>query len=136
MKIGFTAGVFDLFNAGHVLMLEKCKKECDFLIVGIQTDPTIDRPKTKHKPVQSIIERTIEVLGSRYVDTTIVYQTEKDLEDILDTQPINIRFVGMDHKGGFMTGEKICKKHGIEIVYLERGGRFSTSELRRRVKRA
>ena len=137
-KIGFTCGVFDLFNAGHVLMLKKCKEKCDYLVVGIQTDPTIDRPY-KNKPVQSLFERQIQVNACKYVDKIIVYQTEQDLLDILDTQPINIRFVGMDHKDEPMTEAKqkrrdICEKRGIEIVYQERGGRFSTSELRERMK--
>ena len=134
MRIGFTAGVFDLFNAGHVLMLKKCKQECDRLVVGIQTDPTIDRPGTKNKPVQSIFERQVQVGACRYVDRVLVYQTEQDLEDILETQPIDVRFVGKDHFGGFMTGELICLKRGIQIIYQERGGRFSSSELRERVK--
>ena len=93
MKVGFTAGVFDLFNAGHVLMLKKCKQHCDRLVVGIQIDPTIDRPGTKNKPVQSIFERQVQVGACRYVDRVVVYQTEQDLEDILETQPIDVRFV-------------------------------------------
>lgn len=136
MKIGFTCGVFDLFNAGHVLMLKKCKDKCDRLVVAIQTDPTIDRPIDKNTPIQSIFERQIQVGACKYVDKIIVYQTEQDLEDILDTQPIDIRFVGMDHKYGFMTGEVICARRGIQIVYQDRGGRFSTTELRRRIKEA
>lgn len=131
---GFTAGTFDLFNAGHVLMLEKVKDHCDYLVVGLQTDPTIDRPDTKNQPVQSVFERYLQLKACKYVDEVLVYQTEQDLEDILDTQPIDTRFVGMDHKDGFMTGEAICEKHSIEIVYLDRGGRFSSSELRERVK--
>ncbi len=133
MKIGFVAGVFDLFNAGHIIMLSRARKQCDRLIVGIQTDPTIDRP-TKNKPIQSIVERQIEVGACKYVDQIIVYETEKDLEELLETLPINIRFIGMDHKDGFKTGEEICKRRGIQEVYSERGGRYSTSELRERVK--
>jgi len=130
--IGFTAGVFDLFNAGHITMLKNARRQCDYLIVGIQTDPTLDRP-TKNKPVQSIVERQIEVGACRYVDSVIVYETEKDLEDLLETLPINVRFIGMDHKDGFKTGEEICKRRGIREVYSERGGRWSTTELRERV---
>src|SRR3990167_8929435 len=100
MKVGFTAGVFDLFNAGHITMLRNAKKQCDHLIVGIQTDPTIDRPDTKNKPIQSIFERTTQVKACIYVDEIVVYQTEQDLEDILDTVNIHVRFVGMDHKNG------------------------------------
>jgi glycerol-3-phosphate cytidylyltransferase len=137
--IGFTAGVFDLFNAGHILMLKKVKDQCDYLIVGLQTDPTIDRPE-KNKPVQSIIERTIQLTGCKYIDRTIVYQTEQDLLDILDKVKIDIRFVGHDHKDELITAMKqkrieMCKKRGIEIRYLERGGRWSSSELRKRVKK-
>ena len=134
MKAGFTCGVFDLFNAGHIIMLRNAKKQCDRLLVGIQTDPTIDRPE-KNKPIQSIFERTIQVRACRYVDEIIVYQTEQDLEDILENLYINIRFIGMDHKDGFKTGVEICKRRNIEEVYSERGGRFSTTELRERIKR-
>jgi glycerol-3-phosphate cytidylyltransferase len=135
MRIGFTCGVFDLFNAGHILMLSKARQRCDYLMVGIQTDPTIDRPD-KHKPVQSVFERSIEVGACRYVDKVIIYQTEQDLWDILDTQPINVRFIGKDHEHGYKSGDDICKKRGIKEVYLSRGGRFSTTELRERVKNA
>lgn len=134
MKRGFTCGSFDLLNAGHILMLEKAKYHCDYLLVGLQTDPTIDRPGTKNKPVQSLFERVTQLKGCKYVNEVIVYETEQDLEDILDTQPIDIRFIGEDHRNGFMTGEVICEKRSIEIMYLERGGRFSTTELRQRVQ--
>ena len=138
MKIGFTCSAFDLLNAGHILMLKKCKERCDYLIVGLQTDPTIDRPE-KNKPIQSLIERTIQLTGCKYVDEIIVYQTEQDLLDVLDTVKMHIRFIGHDHQFEPMTEMKqkridICKDRGIEIVYQERGGRFSTSELRERVK--
>jgi len=140
MKIGFTCSAFDLLNAGHILMLKKCKERCDYLIVGLQTDPTIDRPG-KNKPVQSLIERTIQLTGCKYVDRIIVYETEQDLLDILDTVKIDIRFIGHDHQLEPMTEMKqkridICNQRGIEIKYLERGGRFSTSELRERIENA
>ena len=131
--IGFTCGTFDLFHAGHVSMLNECKRMCDHLVVGIQTDPTIDRPKVKNKPIQSIVEREMLVGGCRWVDSIIIYETEKDLEDILSILPINVRFVGIDHKDGFMTGVEICKKRGIEIVYNRRDHRFSSTELRKRI---
>jgi len=133
MKVGITFGTFDLFHAGHILMLKECKDECDYLIVGIQTDPSIDRPD-KNKPIQSIVERQIEVDGCRYVDDIIVYETEKDLEDILSCFDIDVRIVGEDHRNGFMTGEDICKKRGIEIIYNKRDHNFSTSELKERIK--
>ena len=137
--IGFTCGAFDLLNAGHILMFAKVKKQCDWLLVGLQTDPTIDRPETKHKPVQSIIERYIQLKACKYVDDIIVYQTEQDLMDILDNWKIDIRFAGHDHRDTPLTTDKlkrqaICKKRGIETRYLERGGRWSTSELRKRVQ--
>ena len=93
--IGFTCGTFDLFHAGHVSMLNECKRMCDHLVVGIQTDPTIDRPKVKNKPIQSIVEREMLVGGCKWVDSIIIYETEKDLEDILSILPINVRFVGI-----------------------------------------
>lgn len=130
---GFTCGTFDLFHAGHILMLGECKRSCDYLTVGIQTDPTLDRPD-KNKPVQSIVEREIQVSGCKYVNGIVVYQTEKDLEELLMTLDINVRFVGIDHKDGFMTGEEICKKRGIKIVYNERNHNYSTTSLRERVK--
>ena len=134
MKIGFTAGTFDLFHAGHVLMLEECKKICDYLIVGIQVNPKIDRPE-KNKPVMSIVERQALVGSCEYVDSYIVYETEKDLEDVLSFLPINIRIIGEDHKGKPITGEEISKKRGIEIYYNKREHRFSTTELRKRMKK-
>ena len=133
---GFTCGAFYLFNAGHVLMLHKVKRQCHFLIVGLQTNPAIDRPEVKNVPVQSLFERTVQLKSCKFIDKIIVYETEQDLEDILDTEDINKRFIGMDHKDDIPTGSEICKKRNIEIIYLERGGRFSTSELRERVKNA
>jgi len=134
MIVGFTAGAFDLFHAGHVLMLKECKNMCDFLIVGLQTNPKIDRPE-KNKPVQSIVERQIVLNSCRYVDETVIYETERDLEDILAIMDIDIRFIGADHKGEHYTGEEICTKKGIKIYYNSRNHRFSTSELRKRIKK-
>ena len=133
MKRGFTCGVFDLFNAGHVTMLRNAKKVCDYLIVGLQTDPTIDR-RDKNKPIQSVLERSIVLHACRFVDQLIVYETEKDLEDILDTMNIDVRILGFDHTADkFLTGAEICKQRGIEMIYQRRGGRWSTSELRKRM---
>ena len=98
MKIGITFSTFDLLHAGHVLMLKEAKESCDYLIAGLQTDPTIDRPGTKNKPVQSIIERQIQLEGCKYVDEIIVYQTERDVEDILKTKTINARILGVEYK--------------------------------------
>jgi glycerol-3-phosphate cytidylyltransferase len=130
---GFTCGAFDLLHAGHILMLEQCKKMCDYLTVGIQSDPSIDRPE-KHKPVQSLLERQIQVKACRYVDEVVTYNTEKDLEELLYNLPIQKRFIGEDHIGGFMTGEEICKKRGIEIVFTKRDHDYSSSNLRERIK--
>ena len=97
LKIGITFSTFDLLHAGHIAMLAEVKNHCDYLIAGIQTDPTIDRPNTKNKPVQSIVERQIQVSACRFVDEIVVYQTEKDLEDILLTLPIDVRILGIEY---------------------------------------
>jgi glycerol-3-phosphate cytidylyltransferase len=130
--IGFTCGAFDLFHAGHVLMLEEAKQHCDFLIVGLQTDPSLDR-KTKNKPVQSIVERQVQVRGCRHVDEVIIYDTEKDLEDLLKVMPIDVRVVGSDYKDRDFTGKDYCIDNDIQIVYNRRDHSFSTTDLRARV---
>ena len=131
--IGITFGAFDLTHAGHYTMFRECKKYCDWLIVAIQTDPSIDRPK-KNKPIQSILERQIQVGSCKWVNDTIVYETEKDLERILQTLDLDVRIVGIDHKDGFFTGREICEKRGIKICYNTRDHDYSTSDLRKRVK--
>jgi len=133
MLIGFTCGTFDLFHVGHVLMLEECKKQCDYLIVGVKTNPQSDL-KGKNKPVQSIVERQLQVMGCRYVDKVLVYETEMDLNVLLCTLSIDIRFIGEDWKDKPITGKDICDKRGIEIVYTKRDHNFSTSNLRERIK--
>jgi len=130
---GFTCSTFDLFHAGHVVMLEEAKRQCDWLIVGIQIDPTIDRPGAKNKPVQSIIERQIQVSACDFVDEIIVYSTEKELEDILMTLPIDIRILGEEYKDKNFTGKDICEKRGIQIYFNKRDHYFSSSDLRTRV---
>lgn len=133
MITGFTCGAFDLLHAGHVVMLQECKKYCDYLIVGLHTDPTIDRP-SKNKPIQSILERYIQLAGIRYVDHIIPYDTEKDLCNIFSTiQDINVRFVGEEYKDSILTGEDICKLNSISIKYTSRSHTYSSSELRERV---
>jgi glycerol-3-phosphate cytidylyltransferase len=134
MKKGFTCSTFDLLHAGHILMLAEAAKHCDKLIVGLQTDPTIDRPDTKNKPVQSIVERYIQLKAVRWVDEIIVYQTEKDLEDLLKILDINIRILGEEYKNKDFTGKEICLKRGIELYFNKREHTFSTTELRQRVK--
>ena len=132
MKIGFTCSTFDLLHAGHIVMPEESKKHCDYLIVGLQTDPSIDRPK-KNKPIQSIVERYIQLKAVKYIDEIIVYTTEKDLLDLLLILPINVRILGEEYKNDDFTGREICVQKGIEIIYNKRQHSFSTSELRDRV---
>lgn len=132
MKIGFTASAFDLLHSGHTLMLEEAKQQCDYLIVGLQTDPTLDRP-TKNKPVQTVVERYLQLRACKYVDEIIPYATEQDLEDILASMHIDIRILGVEYRDKDFTGRDICKKRGIEIYFNQRDHRFSSSDLRKRV---
>ncbi len=131
-RIGITCSTFDLFHAGHVVMLEEAKRQCDYLIAAIQADPTIDR-STKNKPVQSIIERQIQVSACKHVDEIIVYTTEKELEDIFMALPIDVRILGEEYKDKEFTGKDICQKRGIELYYNKRDHFFSSSDLRTRV---
>jgi glycerol-3-phosphate cytidylyltransferase len=135
-RIGIVFSAFDLLHAGHIVMLSDAKRHCDYLIAALQTDPTIDRPNIKNKPVQSIVERQIQLQAVRYVDEIVIYETEKDLEDILLTLPINVRILGIEYKDVEFTGKDICLKRNIEIVYNSRDHSFSTSDLRKRVKEA
>jgi glycerol-3-phosphate cytidylyltransferase len=128
-RIGFTCSCFDLFHAGHIMMLKEAKSNCDYLIVGLQTDPTIDRPE-KNRPIQSIFERFVQLDACKYVDEIVVYATEKDLIDILHSYPINVRFVGDEYKDKEFTGKDLSH---IEIYYNSRKHSFSTTELRGRV---
>lgn len=130
--VGFTCGSFDLFHAGHVLMLQEAKEYCDTLIVGLQNDPTVDRPH-KNKPVQSLVERSIQLEGCKYVDGIIVYNTEDDLMDILSFHKIDVRFVGEDYIGKDYTGKQYCIDFDIPTIYNTRKHRFSSSELRSRL---
>jgi glycerol-3-phosphate cytidylyltransferase len=132
MKIGFTASTFDLLHAGHIAMLREAKSVCDYLICGLQIDPSIDRIE-KNRPVQTIVERFIQLQAVKYVDEIIPYQTEKDLEDILQMYNINVRIIGEEYKHGKFTGRAICSARGIDIYYNKRDHRFSTSDLRKRV---
>ena len=134
--IGIVFSTFDLLHAGHIAMLAEVKNHCDYLIAGLQTDPTIDRPDTKNKPIQSIVERQITLSATRYVDEIVVYQTEADLCDILLTLPIDVRILGVEYRGVEFTGKDICMQRGIEIVYNGRDHSFSSSSLRKRVVEA
>jgi glycerol-3-phosphate cytidylyltransferase len=135
-KIGIVFSTFDLLHAGHIAMLAEVKNHCDYLIAGLQTDPTIDRPDTKNPPVQSIVERQITLSATRYVDEIVVYQTEKDLEDILLTLPIDVRILGIEYANKEFTGRDICNDRGIQIVFNSRDHSFSSSSLRKRVAEA
>ena len=133
LKIGIVFSAWDLFHAGHVAMLAEAKNHCDYLIAALQTDPTIDRPDTKNPPIQSIVERQIQVSTNRNVDEVVVYQTEKDLEDLLLILPVDVRILGVEYKDKEFTGKDICLRRGIEIVYNGRDHSFSSSSLRKRV---
>jgi glycerol-3-phosphate cytidylyltransferase len=135
-KIGFNCSTLDLFHAGHVTMLKIEKQHCDYLIVAIQSDPTIDRPDTKNKPVQSLYERYVQISACKYVDEVLVYETEEDLENLLKTQTIHIRFLGDEYKSKPFTGKQYCLDRGIELYYHERQHPYSSSGLRKRVYEA
>lgn len=132
MKVGFTCSTFDLLHAGHVQMLREAKQHCDYLIVGLQFDPSIDRAE-KNSPTQTIVERYTQLKAVRYVDEIIPYSTEKDLEDILSMYDIDIRILGEEYKDKTFTGRAICAKRGIELYFNKRDHRFSSSDLRLRV---
>ena len=131
-NIGFTCSTFDLLHAGHVVMLEEAKRHCDYLIVGLQVDPTLDR-QHKNAPIQSIVERQIQLSAIKYVDEIVIYTTEADLEDLLLTLPINVKVMGEEYKNKDFTGKSICKERGIKVVYNGRGHSFSSTSLRKRV---
>lgn len=132
-KIGITFSTFDLLHAGHIAMLSEAKNHCDYLICGLQTDPTIDRPDTKNKPIQSIVERQIQLAACRYVDEVVVYSTEQDLVDLLLILPIDVRILGVEYAEKQFSGKSECELRGIEIVYNGRDHSFSSSSLRKRV---
>ena len=136
LKVGITFSTFDLLHAGHIAMLAEAKNHCDYLIAAIQTDPTIDRPDTKNPPIQSIVERQIQVSTNRNVDEVVVYQTEKDLEDLLLILPVDVRILGVEYANKEFTGKEICKKRGIELIFNGRDDSFSSSSLRKRVAEA
>jgi len=130
MKIGFTCSSFDLLHAGHVQMLREAKEQCEYLIVGLQMDPSLDRPKEKNPPIQTIVERYSQLKAVSYVDEIIPYSTEQDLEDILELYTINVRILGAEYRDKEFTGKDICRKRDIELYFNKRDHRFSTSKLR------
>ena len=133
MRVGFTCSTFDLLHAGHIQMLRDAKEQCDYLICGIQIDPSVDRPE-KNPPVQTIVERHTQLIAVKYVDEVIPYQTESDLEDLLNMLHIDVRIIGEEYKHGRFTGRAICAKREIELFFNKREHRFSSSELRNRLK--
>jgi glycerol-3-phosphate cytidylyltransferase len=135
-KIGITFSTFDMLHAGHIAMLAEAKNHCDYLICGLQTDPTIDRPDTKNKPVQSIVERQIQLAACRYVDEVVVYQTEQDLVDLLLILPLDIRVLGVEYQHKNFSGYEECGMRNIELVFNGRDHSFSSSSLRKRVVEA
>lgn len=128
MRIGFTCSCFDLFHAGHVLMLEEAKQHCDYLIVGLQTDPTLDRPE-KNKPVQTVYERYVQLKGCKYVDEIIPYSTEEDLLNLLTTLKYDVRIIGEEYQNKVYTGKFLDK----DVYYNKRPHTYSSSELRKRI---
>ena len=128
-KIGFTCSCFDLLHAGHILMLKDAKAQCDRLVVGLQTDPTIDRPE-KNKPIQSYEERYIQLQAVKYVDGILRYDTENSLYKMLYSLMPDVRILGSDYKGKYFTGIDI---HNVDIYYHERDHDWSTTNLRKRI---
>jgi glycerol-3-phosphate cytidylyltransferase len=133
LTVGITFSTFDLLHAGHIAMLAEAKNHCDYLICGLQTDPTIDRPDTKNKPVQSIVERQLTLGACRYVDEIVVYSTEQDLIDLILTLPIDVRILGVEYEDTNFTGRNEGASRGIQHVFNKRDHSFSSSSLRKRV---
>lgn len=136
MRVGITFSAFDLLHAGHIGMLREARANCDYLIVGLQTDPTIDRPTEKNKPVQTLVERYAQLNALKFVDEIVPYQTEEDVIDILELFQIDVRFLGEEYREKEFTGKDVCRKRGIELHFNKRDHRFSTSGLRKRVAAA
>lgn len=132
-RIGITCGCFDLLHAGHATMLAEAKQHCDYLIVALQDDPSVDRTE-KNKPIQSIFERQLQLAAVRFVDDIVIYNTEADLLDVLKSLPIDVRIVGSDYIDEDFTGKQYCVDNDIDIVYNSRDHSFSTSDLRKRVQ--
>ena len=132
MKIGFTCGAFDLFHAGHNIFLRDAKNYCDRLVVGLHTDPTIDRPE-KNKPIQTIYERYVQLKNCSWVDEIIPYETEADLLNVIATNDIDVRFLGDDYLYKNFTGNDLCNRKNISIIFLDRSHNFSSTELRKRI---
>ena len=132
MRVGFTCSTFDLLHAGHIQMLREAKEQCDYLICGLQVDPSVDR-KDKNAPIQTVVERYTQLKAVKYVDEIIPYGAEADLEDILTMYNIHVRILGEEYREKDFTGKDICKKRGIQLHFNKRDHRFSSSDLRKRV---
>lgn len=130
--VGITCSTFDLLHAGHIIMLEECKKHCDYLICALQVDPTTDRPE-KNKPIQSLVERYIQLDAVSYVDKIIPYNNEEELLSIFESLDLDVRIIGEEYKDKKFTGKEICQKRGIKLVYNKGDHDFSTSSLRERI---
>ena len=135
LKIGIVFSQFDILHAGHIAMLSEAKNHCDYLIAGLQNNAQWDRPD-KNAPIQSIVERQISLSAVRFVDEIVVYNTEKDLEDILLTLPVDVRILGVEYMEKDFTGRAICEKRKIELIFNSRDHSFSSSSLRKRVSEA
>lgn len=135
LTIGITFSQFDLLHAGHIAMLAEAKNHCDYLICGLQNNASWDRPQ-KNAPIQSLVERQIQLSAVRFVDEIVVYNTEKDLEDILLTLPIDVRILGVEYMQSEFTGRAICEKRKIQLVFNGRDHSFSSTNLRERVWQA
>jgi glycerol-3-phosphate cytidylyltransferase len=133
MKIGFNCSSFDLFHAGHVTMLKMEKELCDYLKVALQVDPTVDRPGIKNKPVQSVYERYVQLQACKYVDEILVYETEEDLLNLIQTQTIHVRFLSEEYKDRDFTGKQYCIDNDIELIFHLRKHKYSSTEIRNRV---
>ena len=133
MKIGFNCSSFDLFHAGHVTMLKREKELCDYLKVALQVDPSVDRPGIKNKPSQTIYERYVQLQACKYVDEILIYSTEKDLLNLIQSQTMHIRFLSEEYLNRDFTGKDYCIKHGIELHYHSREHTYSSTELRNRI---
>ena len=131
-KIGFNCSAFDLFNAGHATMLKMEKELCDYLIIALQVDPTVDRPGLKNKPVESIYERFVKLQSIKYVDEILVYGNEQDLLNLIKTQKIHIRFLSDEYINREFTGKQYCLDNGIELHYHKREHDYSSTDLRER----
>jgi glycerol-3-phosphate cytidylyltransferase len=130
--IGITCSTFDLLHPGHIIMLEECKRNCDYLICALQNDPTIDRDD-KNKPIQSLVERYLQLDAVKYVDKIIPYNTEDELEELFSSLDLDVRIIGEDYKDKYYTAKDICQKRGIRIVYNKRDHNHSTSNLRKKI---